>query len=78
MRTTCGSRILENFVPPYDATAIVKVKQAGAVLLGKVAMDEFAMGSTSENCAFGPPRNPWNHGVYLRRFQRRLRSLGGR
>jgi aspartyl-tRNA(Asn)/glutamyl-tRNA(Gln) amidotransferase subunit A len=60
MRTTCGSRILENFVPPYDATTVARLKQSGAVLLGKVSMDEFAMGSTSENCAFGAPRNPWN------------------
>jgi aspartyl-tRNA(Asn)/glutamyl-tRNA(Gln) amidotransferase subunit A len=60
MRTTCGSRILENFVPPYDATSVLKLKQADAVFMGKVAMDEFAMGSTSENCAFGPPKNPWN------------------
>jgi len=62
MRTTCGSRILENFVPPYDATSVARLKQSGAVLLGKVSMDEFAMGSTSENCAFGAPRNPWNTG----------------
>jgi aspartyl-tRNA(Asn)/glutamyl-tRNA(Gln) amidotransferase subunit A len=60
MRTTCGSRILENFVPPYDASTVEKLKKAGAVLIGKVAMDEFAMGSTSENCAFGVPKNPWN------------------
>jgi len=64
MRTTCGSRILENFVPPYDATSIEKLKKAGAVLLGKASMDEFAMGSTSENCAFGSPRNPW-HAEYI-------------
>ena len=57
---TAGSKILQGFVPPYDATSITKLKKAGAVLLGKVSMDEFAMGSTSENCAFGPPKNPWN------------------
>jgi aspartyl-tRNA(Asn)/glutamyl-tRNA(Gln) amidotransferase subunit A len=62
MPTTCGSRILEHFVAPYDATVVTKLSQAGSVLLGKLAMDEFAMGSTSENCAFQVPHNPWKTG----------------
>ena len=62
MKTTCGSNILGNFIPPYDATVVEKLKSQGAVILGKVAMDEFAMGSTSESCAFGVPQNPWKKG----------------
>ncbi len=74
IRTTAGSKILGDYIPPYDCTAVTKLEAAGAVILGKLNCDEFAMGSSNENSAWHPVHNPRDSKPRTRRFFRRIRS----